>query len=192
MKTYRINALTVLLSLLVLSVSAVAAPSAGIRSLLTTPASAFDVFLHQIYMAANGATYFGGSNMKEKVRIFQLDYDVGTNLITMRFHISPDHETLAGFKGSTVERKKELMLGAARTIAVSLGLDERLPGMRFGLIQAQKIRNGWANKDFNEDEVKEEIVGRTVMELINSYEDKTIYMVRRNPAGTYSFSMDTK
>lgn len=192
MKKYRFYALTVLLSLFAMSVSAVAAPSAGIRSLLTTPATAFDVFLHQIYIAANGATYFGGSNMKEKIRIFQLDYDIGTNLITMRLHISPDHETLVGFTGNTVERKKELMLNAAKSMAVSLGLDERLPGVRFGLIQELKIRNGWANKDFDEDQVKEEIVSRTVMELVNAYEDKAIYIVRRDQSGNYKFSMNTK
>lgn len=192
MKRLRLISRIVLSSVLLMSVSAVAAPSTGIRALLATPASAFDVFLHQLYVASNGPAYFGGPNMKEQIRIFNLSYDYDSNLITMSFHIGPEHKSMKGFGGRGIEGKKDIMLRAAKDIANSLGLEARDGDIRLGLIQSLKIRNGWTNKDFDEKQVKDDIVNRTVFELIYAWEEKTIYKVRRAQSGSYEFSVDTK
>lgn len=192
MKRFGTKARAVLLSLLVMSVSAVAAPSPGIRSLIATPASAFDVFLHQVYLASNGASFFGGPNMREQLRMFDMQYDYSTNLITMRFHINPDHKSMNGFSGSSLEGKKDIMLRAAKNLAQALGVEPLFEEHYMGVIQSLKIRNGWTSKDFDEEKVKAEIVSRTVMDLVFAWEEKTIYQVRRSHTGRYEFSMDTK
>lgn len=194
MKRLKLISRIVLSSALLMSASAVAAPSTGIRALLETPASAFDVFLHQLYVASNGPTYFGGSNMKEQIRIFDLSYDYDSNLIKMSFHVGPEHKSMKGFSSRDIEGKKDMMLSAAKDIAESLGLEARdgaIP-IRIGLIQSLKIRNGWTSKDFDEEQVKDEIANRTVFQLVYAWEEKSIYKVRRDQLGRYEFSVDTK
>ncbi len=192
MKRFKLISRIVLSSILLMSVSVTAAPSTGIRALLATPASAFDVFLHQLYVASNGPTYFGGPNMKEQIRIFNLSYDYDSNLITMGFHVGPEHKSMKGFSSRDIEGKKDTMLRAAKDIATSLGLEARDGAIRFGLIQSLKIRNGWTNKDFDEEQVKDEIANRTVFELVYAWEEKAVYKVRRAQSGSYEFSVDTK
>ena len=148
---------------------------------METPASAFDVFLHQLYVAANGMGYFGGPNMKEQLRIYKLDYDYGTNLVHMGFHISPDHELMKGFNTKDIEGKKNIMLRAAKDIATSVGVEDTDGLGQFGLIHYVKIRNGWSSRDFNESKIKEEIAERTVVEITYAWEDKFLYQVRRTP-----------
>jgi hypothetical protein len=174
------------------SLQGASAPGDGIRNLLTTPASAFDVYIYQLYIASNGPTFFGGPSMKEKIRIFNISYDYDSNLITMSFHISPDHELMKGFNERDLEGKKGIMLRAAKKIATDIGLEPRIDGLRHGLIQHVKIRNGWENKDFNEFDVKNEIADHTVFELVYAWEKKTVYSVLRTQSGEYRFSMDTK
>lgn len=193
MKRFKLISRIVLSGILLMSaVSATAAPSAEIRALLATPASAFDVFLHQLYVASNGPAYFGGPNMKEQIRIFNLSYDYDSNLISMSFHVGPGHESMKGFSSRDIEGKKDTMLRAAKSIATSLGLEATDGAIRFGLIQSLKIRNGWSNKDFDEEQVKDEIANRTVFELVYAWDKKTVYKVRRAQTGSYEFSVDTK
>lgn len=177
---------------LLLCVLASAEPTPGIRTLISTPASAFDVFLHQLYLECNGAGYFGGPNMKEQLRIFKLEYDYSSNLIVMGFHIGPDHGLMKGFNGRDLDGKKEIMLRAAKDLAESLGLEARDGILRIGLIQTLPIRNGWGTKDFNESRIKDEIADRSVLELVYAWEDTVIYQVRRAQSGRYEFSTDTK
>lgn len=175
-----------------LSTPAFSEPSPGIRTLIGTPASAFDVFLHQLYIASNGASYFGGPNMKEQLRIYNLDYDYDSDLIVMGFHIGKNHRLMKGFGSSDVENRKRIMLRAAKDIATSLGVEPRDGIVRIGLIQSIKIRNGWGTKDFSESQIKEEIAERTVLEIAYSWENNYMYKVRRTHSGRYEFSMDTK
>lgn len=179
-------------SLLLLSTPVFSDPTPGIKSLIETPASAFDVFLHQLYIAANGPTFFGGADIKEQIKIYQLDYDYESNLIAMGFHISPDDKLMRGFKNSDIEGKKDILLRAAKDIATGLGVEKRDRIGRFGLIQLLKIRNGWGSADLNEAQIKEEIAERTVIEVVYASETKVIYQVRRTQSGRYEFSMDTK
>jgi len=130
--------------------------------------------------------------MKEQLRIFDLSYDYDSNLITMKFHIGPEHKLLKGFGSQDIEGKKTMLLRAAKEIAADLGLEARTGIGRLGLIQDLKIRNGWLNKDFDEKQVKDEIANRTVFELFYSWEEKTVYKVRRTESGRYEFSMDAK
>jgi hypothetical protein len=192
MKASKFISRIVLIGTLLLPLSIIAAPSAGIRALLATPASAFDVFLHQLYVASNGPAYFGGPNMKEQIRIFNLDYDYESNLISMSFHIGPEHKLMKGFSSRDIEGKKDLLLRASKGIAISLGLEARDGTNRYGLIQSLKIRNGWTSKDFDENQVKEEIASRTIFELVYAWEEKNLYKVRRAQSGSYEFSADTK
>jgi hypothetical protein len=177
---------------LLLSIPALAEPTPGIKTLIATPASAFDVFLQQLYVASNGPSFFGGPNMNEQLRIFKLDYDYGSNLISMSFHIGPEHKLMKGFSGRNLEGKKDIMLSAAKEIADSLGLEARDGILRIGLIQSINIRNGWSTKDFNESRIKDEIADRTVFDLVCAWEEKFIYQVRRTQTGRYEFSVDTK
>lgn len=179
-------------ALLMIPMSIIAAPSPGIRALLETPASAFDVFLHQLYVASNGPTYFGGPNMKEQIRIFKIDYDYASNLISISFHIGTDHRLMRGFARRDIKGKKNILLNAAVDIAISLGLEARNKNIRYGLIQSLKIRNGWTSNAFDENQVKEEIANRTVFELVYAWEEKNLYRVRRTQSGDYEFSMDPK
>ena len=181
-----------LASCTLLSASALAAPSAGIAKLLSTPASAFDVFLHQLYVASNGPGFFGGPNMNEQLRISDLSYDYDSNLITMSFHIGPEHKLMKGFNSRDIEGRKDVLLRAAKDIAESLGLAPRDGKLRIGLIQTLTIRNGWTTKDLNEAKIKNEIADRTVFELIYAWEEKAVYKVRRDQTGRYEFSVDTK
>ncbi|MBB5349552.1 hypothetical protein JWG42_14400 [Desulfoprunum benzoelyticum] len=191
MKASNLVSFIMLSGMLLLSMSATAAPDSGIRTLVATPASAFDVFLHQLYVASNGPAYFGGPNMKEQIRIFDLRYDYDSNLITMLFHIGPEHKLMKDFDRRNIEGKKDMLLYAAKDIAASLGIEPR-NGIRYGLIQDLKIRNGWTSKDFDEDQVKNEIANRTVFELVYAWEDNNVYQVRRTHSGSYEFSVDTK
>ena len=177
---------------LLFSTPASSEPTPGIRTLIGTPASAFDVFLHQLYIASNGPSYFGGPNMKEQVRIYKLQYDYDSNLIVMVFHIGPDHKLMEGFSSNDIEGRKAIMLRAAKDIATSLGVEATDGIGRVGLIQSLKIRNGWSTKDFSESQIKEEIAERTVLEVVYAWEEKVVYQVRRTQAGRYEFSMDTK
>jgi len=179
-------------TLLMIPMSIIAAPSSGIRALLETPASVFDVFLQQLYIASNGPTYFGGPNMKEQIRIFRIDYDYASNLISISFHIGPDHRLMKGFARHDIRGKKDMLLDAAQDIAISLGLEARDRNIRYGLIQSLKIRNGWTSNAFDENQVKEEIANRTVFELFYAWEEKNLYSVRRTQSGDYEFSMDPK
>jgi hypothetical protein len=176
---------------LLFSTIAFSEPTPGIKMLIETPASAFDVFLHQLYIASNGPSFFGGPNMKEQLRIYQLNYDYGSNLIDMSFHIGPNHKLMKDFSSKDVEGKKAIMLSAAKDIAKSLGL-ERNGFWQGGLIHSLKIRNGWSTKNFNESEIKEEIAEHIVLTIVYAWEDELIYQVRRNQSGQYEFSMDTK
>lgn len=179
-------------ALLMIPMSIIAAPSPGIRALLETPASVFDVFLHQLYVASNGPTYFGGPNMKEQIRIFRIDYDYASNLISISFHIGPEHRLMRGFSRRDIKGKKDILLNAAQDIAISLGLEAGNRTLRYGLIQSLKIRNGWTSNAFDENQVKEEIANRTVFELVCAWEEETLYRVRRTQSGDYDFSMDLK
>jgi hypothetical protein len=169
-----------------------AAPTSGIDKLLSTPASAFDVFLYRLYIAANAATFFGGSNMSEPIRIFDLNYDYDSNLITMKFHISVDHKLMNGFTGRTLDAKKEILVRAAQNLAESLGVAPRDGKIRIGLLQMTEIRYGWVTKDLDESKIKDEIADRTVIELIYAGEEKTLYSVRRTHTGRYEFAADAK
>lgn len=192
MKRTKFISYILLASGVLLSPSALAAPSAGIRTLLSTPASAFDVFLHQLYVAANGPAFFGGPNMNEQLRISVITYDYDSNVINMSFHIGPEHKLMKGFNSRDIEGRKDILLRAAKDVATSLGLEARDGILRIGLIQFMKIRNGWATKDFPEAKIKNEIADRTVFELIYASEEKAIYKVRRDQSGRYEFSVDTK
>ena len=169
-----------------------AGPTPGIEKLLSTPASAFDVFLHQIYVAANGPTFFGGSSMNEPMRIFDLEYDYGSNLLTLKFHIRAQHKLMKGFTGQPIEAKKDMLVRAARDLAESLGVERRDGTIRVGLLQTIPVRHGWATKDFDEAKIKDEIADRTVIELVYAEEEKTLYSVRRTHAGKYEFSLEPK
>lgn len=169
-----------------------AAPSPGIDKLLSTPASTFDVFLHQIYVASNGPAFFGGPNMNEALRIFDLDYDYDSNLISLKFRISIEHKLMKGFAGGSSGSKKEILLRAAKNLAESLGIAPRDGILRFGLLQALHIRNGWHTKDFNEERIKNELADRTVVDLVYAGEEKQLYKARRLQNGKYEFLVDMK
>lgn len=192
MRCIKLSKYLSIMSLLLLSTPVFSEPTPGIKTLIETPASAFDVFLHQLYIAANGPTFFGGADIKEQIKIYQLDYDYESNLIAMGFHISPDDKLMRGFKNSDIEGKKDILLRAAKDIATGLGVEKRDRIGRFGLIQLLKIRNGWGSADLNEAQIKEEIAKRTVIEVVYASETKVIYQVRRTQSGRYEFSMDTK
>jgi hypothetical protein len=177
-----------------LTSGAIAGPSPQIARLMDTPASAFDIYLHHLFVEGNGPTFFGGPNMREPMRMAHIKYDFDSNAIVMTFQVSSSHKSLEGFSGRTLDGKKTMLLATARKLAESVGTEYRDVDktIRIGLIQATSIRYGWSAKEFNEDEIKEEIANRTELELIFSEDPRLVYRVRRSTRGVYEFSVDTK
>jgi hypothetical protein len=126
------------------------------------------------------------------LRIFDLNYDYGSNLITMKFHIASDHKSLKGFTGATLENKREILAQATKELAESLGVAPRDGKLRIGLIQTLEIRYGWSTKDIDEWKIKEEIASRSEVELVYADEEKSVYSVRRTHRGKYEFSVTAK
>ena len=60
-------------------------------------------------------------------------------------------------------------------------------GMKFGMIQLTKIRNGWSKKGFNESDIKEEFSKRTVVAVVANIKDGFIYKATRNHHGKVFF-----
>jgi len=168
-------------------------PTPGIKAMLTTPASSFDVFLNQIYINCNGSTYFGPINKSANVRMTIIKYDYGTNLILMNFTLSGKHEKAQGMLTESLSAKKKVLIAATKTLAQDLGIEKRTEvDFRLGLLQFTKIRHGWTTDGFNEKAIINEIADHTVLTLIYREEEKYIYRVKRDQSGIYTFSMDLK
>lgn len=164
-------------------------PSAGIKALIQTPASAFDVFLNQLYIKLNGPTHFGKSHLSEGLHVFQLEYDAVSNVIHIGLHLGPENSLIPAFSKLDENGKRDTLVSAAKSIARSLGLTAEgspLP-IRYGLIQQIKIRNGWGDENV-EDSLKNEIADRTSLKVVYAFEDKVAYIAERSPDGKYMYS----
>lgn len=178
--------------------SARAEPSPGIKKLIVTPASVFDIFLFKLYIEANGPSYIQ-NNADMPLFIFDLEYDYDSNLILMSFHIGANHEDMSNFPKGNFEEKKKILLRAAKSVATTVGVEPHNVNIgshneliRLGMIQNISLRNGWGSKDFDEYQLKEEIANRTVIDVVYAREDDVLYKVRRTQLGKYEFSKINK
>lgn len=164
-------------------------PTPGMQLLMDTPASAFDVYLHQLYLSYNRETYYSNPHKKDEIWIFDLKYNYNSNLINMSFHLGSEYPLVSGFTSTDINGKKVMLLKAAKEVATALGL-EKIDGLgvRMGTIQMTKIRNGWSTSNFNEEKFKDEIADRTILRVLYAWEDKLLYQVIRSQNGEYKFS----
>lgn len=167
----------------------------GIETLIRTPASAFDVFLGELYFKLGGQKHFSNSHRTDQFNVFKLDYDYKSNVILIGIHIGPSHERMNGFTPGDLNERRAILLKAAQDTATSLGIAPReIAGIpiRLGLIQEIKIRNGWGTKEFDETKIKNEIADRVELTLVYAWEEKVVYQVRRTISGQYNFSTFAK
>ena len=181
-----------IIAALLMSVSVYAEPSKQIQKMLTTPISAFDFFLFELEEKCKCDKWFGNPNWKTDPCMTTLNYDIKENLIILTFYIfEPNRSTtyMKGFINSNEAQKEQILRTAIQKLAVVLGVTEREGmGKRYGLIQLTPIRRGWARKDFNEPELKEEIAKNTVLVLQTKYRGK-LYNVERQISGYVEFEV---
>ncbi len=168
-----------------------AEPSESIQKLMDTPATAFDVYLYQLYLRLNGPSWFGGPNLKEELKIYRLDYDPKTDVIYIGMHISPRHEKMEGFDRAGQQLKKNILLTAARDLANSIGVEGGLGG---GAIRSVRIRNGVEPPNFNEEKIKQDIAKRVELAVSvgrnSTPSDPRFYEVRRTVDGQYLYRVE--
>lgn len=168
-----------------------AKPSEGIQKLMDTPASAFDVYLHKLYVQLNGRTFFGHTNSIDTVSVSRLEYDEDANVIHLCMLIKRPHGLLEGFAQAGPELKRNILLTAAQEMAHQVGI-ERKDGVPGGAIQAVRIHEGWIAPGLDEDRVKKEIASRidfvlTVPPFNADPKDRMVYEVRRTLDGRYVY-----
>jgi len=174
---------------ILLSSQSQAEPSKLIAQAMTTQTSAFDFFLFKIEEQSKCYRgWFGNSKNKnsEKPCLTTLDYNFEDNLIKMNFFVDETNEKMIHFKTSNDKNKEAILREVLSSIATSLGIEER-NGMKFGMLQMTKMRNGWSKKEFDESKVKEEIAKRTVVSVTANIKDGFIYRVTRNHHGKVFF-----
>ena len=172
------------MGLLLLGGNAYSEPSKQIDVLMHTPASAFDLFLFQLFERTKCQTWFGSKDQAD-ICMTTINYDFDDNLIEMNFRALETYEHLKGFKAAPEKQKIELMKSSLTQLASSVGLTKASAGFRYGMIQSIPIRHGWSTKSLNMKEVKEEIVKRTVLFLHFTYSGKT-YKAKRDHHGKVS------
>lgn len=174
---------------ILLSSQSQAEPSKLIAQAMTTQTSAFDFFLFKIEEQSKcHRGWFGNSKNKnsEKPCLTTLDYNFEDNLIKMNFFVDETNEKMIHFKTSNDKNKEAILREVLSSIATSLGIEER-NGMKFGMLQMTKMRNGWSKKEFDESKVKEEIAKRTVVAVTANIKDGFIYRATRNHHGKVFF-----
>ena len=191
-KGNRMSTIKIVLSSLLfilLSSKSRAEPSKLIAQAMTSQTSAFDFFLFKIEEQSKCYRgWFGNSKNKsaEKPCLTTLNYNFDDNLIKMNFFIDETNEKMIHFKTSNDKKKEAILRDVLSSIATSLGVEE-WDGMKIGMIQMTKMRNGWSKEGFDESKVKDEIAERTVILVTADIKDGFIYRVTRNHHGKVLF-----
>jgi hypothetical protein len=90
------------------SSQAMAEPSKPISAFMEAPASAFDVFILQLFEQSKCYRGWFGNTAAEKesdLCMTMIDYNFNDNLIIMNFSVRDSHEKMKGFsKGSATPR----------------------------------------------------------------------------------------
>jgi len=153
------------------------------------------VYLHQLAVKLNGENY-GRIARQAKKWLYRLEYDADANVLEIGIHIMPSHDQLDGFEEASPQLKKNILLTAAKDVAMHIGI-EPWEGSRkkSGVIQRTRIQNGSVTASEAEDAFKEEISCRTefvlnVPELETS--DGQGHSVRRTFDGQYHYEMRPK
>ena len=170
-----------LLFLIFLPLTAKAEPSKLISKLMETPASAFDVYLFNLY--SENKCFFYEFSIEQEWCVMDVNYDFEDNLIVVYSMISEEHELLSGidiFKLSEEDRNNKLN-AIVTDASINFGVNN--PD---GEIYSVRIRNGWTNKQFDDTEIKNEIAKRTVIKAAIISED-VAHTVTRTHKGEYIY-----
>lgn len=109
MKKAKNCALSLITFFLIASI-AYAEPSQPISKMMKTPASAFDVFLFQLYEQSKCSQGWVGNQDKDDrpdLCMTMINYNFNDNIIEMNYVVTLKHKKMAGFKSATDKKKKK-------------------------------------------------------------------------------------
>ena len=168
---------------LVLSATATGEPSPGIKKLMSTPASVFDVFMFRLYESVKCKNWVGEVESEPDFCMTSLLYDADRDLLSMHFRAYPTNESLGDFlEGDDVERQ-DIVVRYVEQVARIAGVEAD-----WGLLRTIPLRHAGASKIQDEDKIRLEIASRTRVHAHVSYGGK-VYSAVREPDGQVSFSL---
>jgi hypothetical protein len=175
--------ITVVSLALALSATAMAAPSPGIKTLMATPASTFDLFMFRLYESVKCKNWTGEVESEPDFCMTSLHYDADRDLLSMHFRAYPTNESLGDFLEVEDLERQDIVVRYVEQVARIAGVESD-----WGLLRSMPLRHAGTTKIQDEEKIRLEIASRTQVHIHVTYGSK-VYTAVREPDGQVSFSL---
>lgn len=147
------------------SVAALAQPGPQVARMMQTPASAFDLFLFQLYESAKCNNLVKNTNAEEAdLCMTKIDYDPEANLLSVFFRVYPGAEAMEDFVDQDAPGRKRILLNLLDDTARRVGaLDS------WGLLHSTPVSRGLDAGEADVKAFRAELAARTTTVLSTSY-----------------------
>lgn len=166
--------LTVLFSLLI-SPCLLAAPDPAISKIFNTPASAFDVYLFNLYESSKCNNVVKNNNFDEAdLCVNAIKYDPDKNVLTAFFNIVPGAEAMDDFVELEEDDREIILIGVLQNTAKRFGAVSS-----WGLLHSTPLSHGRVVSIEDEKSFKAALAKRTTTVLSTSY-NGIVYIATRH------------
>ena len=169
-----------------------AEPSDPIKTMIQTPASAFDVFLFNLREKDKCPDRIFSPAKTASACIGRVEYDFEENLVKFTIFITEEYGRLGNFASSSEEERKKILTATITKLAGSVGITSK-----YGLIHRVPVRNDWKTGNVDVAKFRTEVASRSVIATQHSIpnedgETDNIYSVERDHEGKITVRVSKK